>query len=87
MSVLGEDSENDSNFEESEGSDEDFAVRKGKAREKKKKAVQRKPAVEKEKQSKQKKETSGKPAPKLVIFLSPVCCVSRSSPLSPAIFC
>lgn len=67
MCVLGEDSENDSNFEDSEGSDEDFAVKKGKAREKKK-AVQREPVVEKEKQSKQKKETSGKPAPKLVLF-------------------
>lgn len=58
-STTGEDSENDSNFEESEGSDEDFAARKGKAREKKKKAVQRKPAVEKEKKSKQNKEASG----------------------------
>lgn len=85
MSVLGEDSENDSNFEESEGSDEDFAVRKGKAREKKK-TVQRKPAVEKEKKSKQNKEASGKPAPKLIILLSPVRCVSRSSPLSLATF-
>nr|XP_048300037.1 RAD51-associated protein 1 isoform X5 [Myodes glareolus] len=66
----GEDSENDSNFEESEGSDEDFAVRKGKAREKKK-TVQRKPAVEKEKKSKQNKEASVGVAPAAIKSRSP----------------
>lgn len=74
-SATGEDSENDSNFEESEGSDEDFAVRKGKASEKKK-AVQRKPTVEKEEQSKQKKETSG---------VAPAAIKSRSPSLPKAI--
>lgn len=66
--VLGEDSENDSNFDESEESDEDFSVRKNKVKETKKKAVQRKPAVEKEKKSKHKYEASGKPVLKLFIF-------------------
>ncbi|CAO2606699.1 RAD51-associated protein 1 [Lemmus lemmus] len=79
-STTGEDSENDSNFEESEGSDEDFAVKKGKAREKKKKAVQRKPAVEKEKKSKPKKEASV-----TSVDVAPTAIKSRSPALPEAV--
>jgi len=68
ISVLGEDSESDPDFDESEESDEDFGVRRGK--ETKKKPVQKKPKAEKkERKSKPKREeASGEPALKPIVL-------------------
>lgn len=63
-SVLGEDSENDSDFRESEDDDADVTVRKSKVKEIKKKGVKIKSPVEKkEKKPKSRCNTLGKLSP------------------------
>lgn len=73
-SVLGEDSENDSDFGESEDDDEDITIRKSKVKEIKKKGVKIKSPVEKkEKKPKSRCNTLGKLSPKH--FMKEMCLV------------